>query len=142
MNSIKIKIVDYKTFFDDIRSIRFKVFVEEQNVPKELEIDELDEKAIHVLCYQDDKPIATGRIVPTDGHIGRIAVLKEYRGRYIGFMIMIFLIEKAKELNLPNVWLASQLYAKEFYVKLGFSEYGEIFYDAGIKHINMKKNIE
>jgi predicted GNAT family N-acyltransferase len=142
MKNLQIKILDYHQYFNEIRNIRFTVFVKEQNVPQELEIDDLDEKAIHILCYVDNKAVATGRIIKEDGHIGRIAVLKEYRGKQIGKMIMIFIMEIAKEFGLSSVWLSSQLVAKGFYKKLGFKEYGEIFLDAGIEHINMKKKFQ
>ncbi len=141
MEEIKIRIADYKKDKRDINSIRYAVFVKEQKVPPELEIDDLDRIAIHILFYVDNKPVGTGRIVKEDGHIGRIAVLKEYRGKHIGYQMMLFLIEKAREFGLRSVWLSSQITAVGFYKKLGFVEYGNTFYDAGIKHINMKKHL-
>ena len=72
---------------EDICAIRYEVFVDEQNVPEELEIDGLDGEAKHVLAFIDRVPIGTGRIL-IDGHIGRVAVLKNYRGHGIGKLIM------------------------------------------------------
>ena len=72
-------ICDYESHAEDICAIRYEVFVGEQNVPEELEIDGLDDEAKHVLAYVDALPIGTGRIL-NDGHIGRVAVLKNYRG--------------------------------------------------------------
>ena len=141
MNRIKIEIVDYKKHSSDIKNIRFTVFVEEQKVPEELEIDEYDKIATHILLYVDDKPVGTGRILLEDGHIGRIAVLKEYRKKHFGTMIMWFLVEKAREQNLDKVWLSAQLAVVDFYRRLGFIEYGKTFWDAGIKHINMEKRL-
>lgn len=120
-----------------IYAVRFDVFVTEQKVPAEEEIDGLDESARHVLVFDGDIPIGTGRMLP-DGHIGRIAVLKTYRGRGIGTMIMKRFISMAKESGLQSVWLSSQCHAVEFYNKLDFIEYGEIYLDAGIDHIDMK----
>jgi len=81
--NITSKICDYESNTEDICSIRYEVFVDEQNVPEELEIDGLDNEAKHVLAFVDGVPIGTGRIL-SDGHIGRVAVLKDYRGFGIG----------------------------------------------------------
>ena len=123
---------------DDILDVRKKVFIDEQNVPEELEIDGLDDKAEHILVYDNLKPIATGRMF-SDGHIGRVAVLKEYRGSGIGMLVMQSFIKKAEKLNIHRVWLSSQCHAVMFYEKLGFEEYGNIYMDAGIEHIDMEK---
>ena len=139
MKSLKIQIVNYQSFKEEIHKIRFEVFVKEQNVPIEEEIDNLDEISVHFLLYIDEKPVGTGRLIINDGHIGRIAILKNYRDKHLGSQLMLFILEIAKEHKLKRVWLASQLYAKNFYKKLGFKEYGNIFLDAGIKHINMEK---
>ena len=117
--SIESKICDYKGNEKDICNIRFKVFVDEQNVPEELEIDGLDDEAKHVLAYLDDEPIGTGRIL-IDGHIGRVAVLKKYRGLGIGKSIMKELIDWAQKNNLEKLWLSSQWHAHSFYLDLGF----------------------
>ena len=142
MERIKIIVADYKKYSPIIKKIRYEVFVKEQNVPPELEIDSYDKIALHVLFYIDDKPVATGRMIVKDGHIGRIAVLKNFRNKHLGYGIMLFLMEKAKELNLKRVWLSAQTSAIGFYKKLGFSAFGKYFYEAGIKHINMEKSFE
>ena len=134
--SIESKICDYKGNEKDICNIRFKVFVDEQNVPEELEIDGLDDEAKHVLAYLDDEPIGTGRIL-IDGHIGRVAVLKKYRGLGIGKSIMKELIDWAQKNNLEKLWLSSQWHAHSFYLDLGFVCEGEIYEEAGIDHIKM-----
>ena len=123
--------------------IRSKVFVEEQKVPEELEIDEYDNIANHIVIYDKEKPVATGRLVNIEGEdlLGRIAVLKDYRNRGIGKLVVESLIGKAEEKGLEEVHLHAQLTAVKFYEKLGFESYGEIFDDAGIDHISMKKII-
>lgn len=138
MNNLIIKIADYNT--KEIKEIRKAVFVIEQKVPENLEWDGLDSKAEHILAKKENNFVGTGRIF-SDGHIGRIAVLKNYRGQGIGKMIVKKLVEIAKKNGLNEVWLSSQCSAVEFYKKLGFSDFGEIFKDAGIDHINMKKRI-
>ena len=129
-------ICDYASNTKDICAIRYEVFVGEQNVPEELEIDGLDGEAKHVLAYVDALPIGTGRIL-NDGHIGRVAVLKKYRGLGIGKLIMKELIKWAQDMNLEKIWLSSQWHAHSFYLDLGFVSVGEIYKEAGIDHIKM-----
>ena len=129
-------ICDYESDTEDICAIRYEVFVDEQNVPEKLEIDGLDNEAKHVLAFVDCVPIGTGRIL-SDGHIGRLAVLKKYRGQGAGKLIMKELIKWAQDMNLENVWLSSQWHAHSFYLDLGFVCVGEIYEEAGIDHIKM-----
>ena len=129
-------ICDYKSNIKDISAIRYEVFVDEQNVPMDLEIDGLDGKAKHALAFVDGVPIGTGRIL-NDGHIGRVAVLKNYRGLGIGKLIMKDLIKWAQDMNLEKVWLSSQWHAHSFYLDLGFVCVGEIYKEAEIDHIKM-----
>ena len=139
MNTTTI-ICDYESHTENICAIRYEVFVDEQNVPEELEIDGLDGKAKHVLTFVDDVPIGTGRIL-SDGHIGRVAVLKNYRGLGIGKSIMKELIKCAQDLSLEKVWLSSQWHAHSFYLDLGFVCVGEIYKEAGIDHIKMFRTL-
>jgi predicted GNAT family N-acyltransferase len=134
--NIESKICNYKNNEKEICKIRFEVFVDEQNVPEELEIDGLDDEAKHVLIYNNDEPIGTGRIL-SDGHIGRVAVLKKYRGLGIGKSVMQELIKWALENNLKKLWLSSQWHAHSFYLDLDFVCEGEIYEEAGIDHIKM-----
>jgi|TARA_B100000497_G_scaffold125104_1_gene160954 hypothetical protein len=134
--NIESKICNYKNNEKEICKIRFEVFVDEQNVPEELEIDGLDDEAKHVLIYNNDEPIGTGRIL-SDGHIGRVAVLKKYRGLGIGKSVMQELIKWALENSLKKLWLSSQWHAHSFYLDLDFVCEGEIYEEAGIDHIKM-----
>ena len=131
-------ICDYESHTEDICAIRYEVFVGEQNVPEELEIDGLDGEAKHVLAFIDGLTIGTGRIL-SDGHIGRLAVLKKYRRQGAGKLIMKELMNWAKDMNLEKVWLSSQWHAHSFYLDLGFVCVGEIYEEAGIDHIKMFK---
>ena len=133
-------ICDYKSHTEDICAIRYEVFVDEQNVPEELEIDGLDDEAKHVLAFIDEVPIGTGRIL-IDGHIGRVAVLKNYRGHGIGKLIMKELIKCAQTKNLEKIWLSSQWHAHSFYLDFGFVCVDEIYKEAGIDHIKMFKEL-
>ena len=135
---LSIITVSWNKYKDELYSLRRTVFIEEQNVPEEEEIDEFDPLSVHVLAKTGDQYIGTGRILP-EGHIGRIAVLKDYRGLNIGSKIMLKLIEIAKSMNIKKIELSAQVQAVEFYKKLGFYEVGHIYMEAGIEHIKMVK---
>lgn len=124
----------------DAFSIRRKVFIEEQKVPEEIEMDGMDAYAIHAVAYTGEKAVATGRII-YDGDvykIGRIAVLKEERGKDYGDFIVRMLLDKAFLHGAKEVILGAQLPAVGFYAKIGFESYGEPYWEAGIEHIPMK----
>ena len=137
---INAKIVDYAKYFNQIRKIRIEVFSKEQGVPQELEFDGLDSGAIHSIALDENTEIGTGRML-SDGHIGRIAVKKQYRGNGIGKMIMKSLIDEAIKMQFAEVWLSSQYHAKGFYEKLGFTEIGDIYKEADIDHVKMMKKL-
>lgn len=122
-------------------SVRKKVFIEEQLVPEEIEIDEDDPACFHVLAltHKGDS-IATGRL-QNNGRIGRIAVLKEWRRRGVGKAIMDFLEKTARDKGLPGTLLHSQLSAINFYASLGYEEEGDVYYEANIPHITMRKKL-
>ncbi|OUW17293.1 MAG: GNAT family N-acetyltransferase [Opitutales bacterium TMED158] len=134
---IRIETTDYESNKEPILSIRFQVFVDEQNVPAELEVDGRDPDCLHGLAWDDDKAVGTGRLLP-DGHIGRVAVLQSYRKRGIGATLMKALIEAARERGFPEVVLSSQTRAMPFYDRLGFLRQGEPYMEAGIEHIDMR----
>jgi predicted GNAT family N-acyltransferase len=119
--TIWIKQTSWQSSESEIRRIRTAVFVEEQNVPLDLDFDGLDPNCIHWLAYADNSAVGTGRLLP-DGHFGRMAVLKPQRRRGIGDAIMRAVIDTA----LP------------FYSGLGFIGYGEQFMDADMPHLAMK----
>ena len=121
-------------------SIRSLVFIEEQGVPQEIEIDEWDPLAQHALAYEDGYCIATGRLVNLqDGsaQIGRMAVLAQFRKKGIGSKVLTTLIEYGKSLGAFKFILHSQLTAIPFYEKQGFIANGPIYDEAGIAHRNM-----
>ena len=120
--------------------IRFTVFVEEQGVPRDIELDEQDPLSIHAVAFEDQKPVATGRLLP-DGHIGRMAVLKEWRGRGIGGLLLKRLIERAKKRGDNEVALSAQIQAVAFYRAHGFVPEGDEYLEAGIRHQAMKSRL-
>ena len=121
--------------------LRFAIFVGEQNVPPGIELDDLDAKCIHAVAYDvDNKAIGTGRLLP-DGHIGRMAVLRQWRGRGVGGRILEALIEKAREQGHKEVVLAAQAHAVGFYRAHGFAEEGREYLEAGLPHRDMRRAI-
>jgi predicted GNAT family N-acyltransferase len=117
--------------------IRFTVFVEEQGVPREIELDEYDAVSVHAVVFEDEMPIATGRLLP-DGHIGRMAVLKSWRNRGVGGLMLQKLIERAKARGDREVALSAQVHAVAFYRAHGFVEEGAEYLEAGIRHQAMR----
>ncbi len=120
----------------DALSVREKVFLDEQKF--ETELDDHDQFAWHVVFYEDDVPCAAGRIIYVDEfRIGRICVLKEFRGQHIGDLLTRLLIYKALQFA-SEIHLHAQLPAKEFYARYGFRPYGDIYDEDGQPHISMK----
>lgn len=129
-------------------AIRIKVFVDEQNVPAEEELDEYDtspEACRHLLLMDGDKPVATGRwkvYEPGVAKLQRIAVLKEYRSGGVGRLMVHGLEIDAREQGMDSAVLDGQLYAEGFYRKLGYTTISEEpFLDAGILHVRMVKKL-
>lgn len=123
--------------------IRKTVFVEEQAVPLELEMDEYDDAATHFLLRDGDRPLATARLLDKHGlaKIGRVAVLQEVRGRGLGLLLMRAVLDEARGQGFSEAVLDSQTYAIPFYERMGFVAEGEEFDDAGIPHYLMRRRL-
>jgi predicted GNAT family N-acyltransferase len=134
----KIELLPWEKARAHAAPIRFAVFVEEQGVPPEIELDEMDEKCVHAVAFEDGKPVGTGRLLP-DGHIGRMAVLKAWRGRGIGAEILVRLMECARTRGDHEVLLSAQSHATAFYRMHGFVEEGAEYLEAGIPHRHMRR---
>lgn len=120
-----------------LSAVRRQVFILEQRVPEELEWDEADAPALHMLaCDGGGHAIGTGRLLQ-DGHIGRMAVLREWRGRGVGAAILDALIAAARGRGLRGIVLNAQTHALGFYARRGFVAEGDEFPDAGIPHRRM-----
>lgn len=125
---------------EKVYALRHEVFVNEQNVPPELELDEEDNHATHIIAVENGAAVGCARVLfgEDGGHIGRLAVKKSERGRGVGKEICLFIIELCRERGYKRVWLNSQLHAVGFYEKLGFTRRGETFFEAGIEHVEME----
>lgn len=120
--------------------IRFTVFVDEQKVPVELELDEFDPLSCHALALAGDEAVGTGRLLP-DGHIGRMAVLAGWRGRGVGALLLQALIDEAQRRGLARVVLNAQTHALGFYARFGFVPEGEEYEEAGLPHRTMSRRL-
>jgi predicted GNAT family N-acyltransferase len=125
---------------DRLRAVREAVFVREQNVPQELEWDEIDPQCDHVLAEARGEAIGTGRLLP-DGHIGRMAVLPAWRGKGVGSAILDELLAMASERGIQRIVLHAQTQARAFYERHGFRTEGEEFLEAGIAHVRMLREL-
>ena len=132
-----VRILAWREALPLARPVREKVFIEEQNVPRELEWDEWDERSDHAVARDaGGQAIGTARLLP-DGRIGRMAVLREWRRRGVGAALMEGLLRKAREQSMSRVTLHAQTHAAGFYRRFGFSERGGEFWEAGIPHVEM-----
>lgn len=126
--------------FSPAAYIREEVFVKEQGYTVEEEFDDLDKEAHHLVLLDGENPVATARLISLGNDEfkpGRIAVLKEYRGKNIGAELLSAVLEKAKEFGGKTFHIGAQTYAVGFYEKFGFKAYGEEYMDGRIPHIDM-----
>ena len=127
---------------NDIIGIRTAIFVEEQGFKDEF--DEIDKTCSHIVLYDSGKPIATCRYFFQNRiyHIGRVAIVKDYRGKHLGDKIMHIAEQEIKKDGGKTIEVSAQVRVKEFYKKLGYKEVGEIYFDEYCEHITMVKEFE
>ena len=135
-DSIKIVETSWGQSSKEISEVRHKVFVVEQSIPPEIEMDGKDSDCIHFLALKQSKPIGAARLQKY-GKIERVSVLREYRHKGIGTAIIKMVIEKARNMDIEKIYLHSQIDSKNFYQQLGFFQHGEIFFEADKPHIEM-----
>jgi predicted GNAT family N-acyltransferase len=144
------------TDLDAVYALRHEVFVVGQGVPVELERDELDGGADHAVALRDGAVVGTGRLVDgridpdgrleagtagTVGTIGRMAVRDVVRRGGVGRAVLDLLVQRAADRGLPEVELHAQVHARSFYEGAGFSAFGEVYLEAGIEHIGMRRGL-
>ncbi len=138
---MRIELTDWSSARAEAVPVRFRVFVEEQQVPAELELDAHDATSVHALGRDDaGAVVATGRLLP-DGHIGRMAVLAAWRGRGVGGEILEALVAEAARRGFPEAVLSAQVRAIAFYANHNFLAEGPTYMEAGIPHRLMRRRL-
>jgi predicted GNAT family N-acyltransferase len=137
---VSVRPADWSVDREILKALREKVFIREQFVSADMEWDEFDSLSRHLVASVDGIPIGTGRLLP-DGHIGRMAVLREWRGQGAGSALLTGLMEIARTLGMQRVLLNAQVQALPFYLRHGFQAEGDEFLDAGIPHRRMWRDL-
>jgi predicted GNAT family N-acyltransferase len=135
--AIVVRAADWRRDHDALCYVRRVVFIDEQQVPEELEWDGEDESARHWLAWHGEVAVGTLRL-RAGGHIGRMAVLAAYRKSGVGSRLLVAAIEAARRQGLADVHLHAQVQAMAFYARHGFVAVGDEFMDAGIPHREMR----
>jgi predicted GNAT family N-acyltransferase len=139
---IPVRIVEWPTAQALVMPLRTAVFVIEQGVPAELELDEFDPVSLHAIATDAaNTVVATGRLLP-DGHIGRMAVARSERGHGFGAAVLKALMDAARRRGFTRVVLSAQLHALGFYQRHGFTAFGPVFMDATIEHQAMEQALD
>lgn len=137
-----VELADFARDEEELRAVRIPVFIDEQEVPEELEWDGSDAACRHVLARdRNGRPVGTARL-SADGKIGRMAVLSDWRSRGVGAAMLQALLDLARSIGLPGVRLNAQVEALGFYERFGFVAYGVQFEEAGIQHRAMQRSIK
>lgn len=140
MTGLRILTTTWQADASRLALIRRRVFIEEQGVPEALEWDDRDDSASHFLACVNRQAIGTARLLK-NGHIGRMAVLPEWRNQGIGSALLARAIETAKARGDDEVFLDAQTHAISFYERFGFRAEGDGFMDAGMPHQRMRRNV-
>lgn len=139
---MRVTDADFAADVDAIRAIRVTVFVAEQGVPLELEMDDRDAHCAHVLALDaDGRAVGTGRLDGAYGKVGRVAVLAHARRSGVGAAIMARLHELARSAGLTSIWCNAQSTAVPFYISLGYRVTSAPFTEAGIVHVRMEVDL-
>ena len=144
MDGVVVKLVESEPELDSAMQVRFRVFVSEQGVPPEEELDEADATAIHAIALVNGSSRRNGPATADDGdqaRIGRMAVDLDRRRQGIGGQILVFLEETARAEGAQRVTLHAQEYVKSFYAAHGYREHGSPFLEANIPHVEMRKDL-
>ena len=139
-----VKLVETERDLEAAIGVRFRVFVAEQSIPAEEELDEADATATHAIALHQRTVVGTGRLLQKDAEtaiIGRMAVDQEWRRHGVGGLILEYLENVARSLGMKRSTLNAQEYVKEFYASHGYVEHGEVFLEVEIPHIEMRKEL-
>jgi predicted GNAT family N-acyltransferase len=144
MDGVVVKLVESESELDAAIQVRFRVFVSEQAVPPEEELDEADATATHAIALFQGQVVGTGRLLNQEtatAQIGRMAVDVAWRRKGIGGLILEFLEESARTEGKRHSMLHAQEYIKSFYAAHGYREHGDSFLEVDIPHIEMRKDL-
>lgn len=144
MRNVEVAVASTPVDLDEVYRVRHAVFVDEQRVPIDIERDEQDATADHLLARVDGRALGAGRLVAGAegvGVLGRLAVLPEARGTGLGVQLVRAIEKRARERGLRAVELHSQTHARVFYERLGYVAFGDEYDEAGIPHISMRKTL-
>jgi len=139
-----VKLVETERELEAAIGVRFRVFVSEQSVPAEEELDQADATATHAIALHQNRVVGTGRLLRQDAEtavIGRMAVDLEWRRHGVGGLILEHLEEVARSQGMKRSVLNAQEYVKEFYASHGYVEHGDVFLEVEIPHIEMRKEL-
>jgi len=136
---VRVELGSWEAMRDEAAAIRYSVFVEEQLVPDDLELDGFDPLSVHALARdKKGRAIGTGRLLP-DGHIGRMAVVPEARGQGVGSALLLALMDESRRRGNLEAMLSAQTHAAPFYARHGYVAEGAPYDDAGIIHVTMRR---
>ena len=144
MDEVAVKLVETEPELEAAIGVRFRVFVSEQSVPPEEELDDADASATHAIALSQGQVVGTGRLIfqdETTAVIGRMAVDLSWRRCGIGGQILRFLEEEARSRGFHHCTLHAQEYVKGFYAAHGYREWGDPFLEVDIPHIEMRKEL-
>lgn len=142
MTDISVRVVSpgEEADLSAVYALRYEVFVIGQNVPEELELDEIDPQCDHAVATIEGEVVGTGRLLPS-GVIGRMAVVESRQRAGIGAAVLSALEDRARERGHPAVELHAQLHAAGFYDRAGYERVSEVYLEAGIEHVTMRKRL-
>ena len=144
MAEIVVKFVETKSELEGAINVRMRVFVVEQQIPVAEEIDDADTTATHAIALYQGQIVGTGRLLYRDdgmAQIGRMAVDRQFRRQGVGGRILAFLEDAARAQGIGSCLLHAQEYVKDFYAGSGYVERGNLFLEADIPHIEMRKEL-
>ena len=144
MAEIVVKLVETESELEGAINVRMRVFVVEQQIPVEEELDDADAAATHAIALNQGQIVGTGRLLYLDGgiaQIGRMAVDRQFRRRGVGGRILSFLEDEARAQGFGSCMLHAQEYVKAFYAGSGYVEHGDVFLEADIPHVEMRKEL-
>lgn len=144
MAEIVVKFVETESELEGAINVRMRVFVVEQQIPVAEEIDDADATATHAIALYQGQIVGTGRLLYRDDgmvQIGRMAVDRQFRRQGVGGRILAFLEDEARAQGIGSCLLHAQEYVKAFYAGSGYVERGDLFLEADIPHIEMRKEL-